>query len=91
MMLNYIDSYEKGQIGINLLITNLEALLNFIKENEVAWKKLFQKQWAIIEDEYAFASVENNGLLKDDALREVKSALEQMKILLSEKIKKDDS
>jgi len=37
MMLNYIDSYEKGQIGINLLITNLEALLNFIKENEVAW------------------------------------------------------
>jgi len=91
MMLDYINAYESGQIGMNLLITNLEALLNFLKETSKDWEEKFYKQWTVLDEFYAFVCYENRKCFNKDESKIVNEALRQMKILISKQIRNDDS
>ena len=72
--------FKEGKIDLGTLVSRLEALLNVIESVNIAWKDLFQSEWANLELVYANLLYTINNL-NDMVLNILKTSLNQNKTL----------
>jgi hypothetical protein len=82
LMSELIQLYENGKLSLYLLITKLEALLDCLEETNPTWVTLFREQWEALEQVYAIALDRGQSLEEDNFIRQIASALQEMKTLL---------
>jgi hypothetical protein len=84
-MRDVVAAYEQRAISIAFLIAQLEGLLSSLREPDPQWRALAEKEWAIIEDCYAFALDAGQTELDSESKALVARALASLKRLLDTK------
>lgn len=64
LMLGRLDAYQRGQIGLSPLITDLEALCDALQNTTADWRQDFWQKWGKLEDVYAIALDEGRSELE---------------------------
>jgi hypothetical protein len=59
LMLDRLTAFDRGAIPFGKLISDLDALLSALENKDEDWTNSFLKQWAILEDIYAYALDKN--------------------------------
>jgi hypothetical protein len=94
LMLEHLQSFEKGAIDLGSLIRGLDALFRVLEKHNEPWDYEFRHQWEKLEEVYAVAlDLHEQGLAPDLAktLNEpknqalIKSAIEKIKALLADR------
>ena len=83
-MIASIDAYESGQMSLPKLIDNLDALLVCLENMSGEWYDSFMGEWTVLEEVYAVALDRNGGRLEDDDLRKIASAVNAIRIMVSD-------
>ncbi len=78
LMKERIDEYSKGDIMIDKLLGDLEALLANLKNIDAVWKSSFLYAWGILEDVYAFALYDKKSLFDDNDMQKIKEGLKRL-------------
>lgn len=86
LMRDKIKQYQEGQIRIDQLIHDLEALFNCLEEMESSWKSSFLSSWDILEIVYASALYHNKTSLDDHDMSEIDIGLKQLEALLNDTV-----
>lgn len=83
LMQTRINQYKEGEIRIDQLINDLQALLNCLEEIDENWKDSFLSAWSILEIVYAGALFDNKTNLDDNDMLEVNRGLNELEILIN--------
>ncbi len=84
-MLHMIDAYERDQIGLATLTSNLEALLECLEHPSEDWPQAFQSEWSVLEQVYASTDDQlTSQLNRQDKNILNKAIVELRKLILSQ-------
>lgn len=83
LMQDKIKQYQEGQIRIDQLIHDLEALFNCLEGIDKTWKGAFLSSWDILEITYASALYNNKNSLDDNDMVEINKGLKELDILIN--------
>ncbi|MGC8559146.1 MAG: hypothetical protein ACP5O1_00530 [Phycisphaerae bacterium] len=86
MMLSILDAFDDRAIGLRKAIDDLEALYRSLEDTPKAWKSLFYKQWAIMEEVYAGALDKGYKQLPPDYQKLIEDAIQNLRRLVQERI-----
>src|SRR3989338_1481231 len=87
LMEQRILHYERGEITLNTLIFELEALLCVLHMEDEEWKKSFRSAWWILEEVYAVALYEGKAALSSEDRELIKKSIDTLRQLVASKIK----
>lgn len=82
-----IKQYREGQIRIEQLINDLEALLNCLEQIDETWKTDFLCAWDILEIVYASALSDNKTSLDANDMIEINRGLKELDIIINNLLK----
>ena len=54
-MVEHLDQYDRGVIGLDQLIPSLDALLCILEGTDQAWRDAFRYEWGTLEMVHAIA------------------------------------
>ena len=86
LMKKRIDEYSKGEIMIDKLLSDLEALLGNLKNINNVWKSSFLSAWGILEEVYAFALYDKKSLFDNNDMLKINEGLKKILNLIGRKI-----
>jgi hypothetical protein len=81
-MLDVIDRFERRQINIAHLITDLESLILALKNVSDDWRNKLLKEWATLEQIYAVALYREKKTLDQQEELDVTNSLSGLKDLV---------
>lgn len=83
IMQERIKQYRKGEIRIDQLINNLEALVNCLEKIDEDWKNSFLFAWSILEIVYASALYNKKVSLDENDIYEISRGLKKIDALIN--------
>jgi hypothetical protein len=85
-MAEHLDQYTRGSIGLDHLISGLDALLGLLEDRDKAWTEAFRHEWGTLEITHAIALHHGKTKLLPDSQTQVDQAIEKMRRLLHNRI-----
>jgi hypothetical protein len=86
LMKKRIDEYSEGEIMIDKLLSDLEALLSNLKNINNMWKNSFLSAWGILEEVYAFALYDKKSLFDNNDMLKINEGLKKILNLIGRKM-----
>ncbi len=85
-MAEHLDQYDGGAIGLDHLISSLDALLAVLEGTDQAWRDAFRYEWGTLETVYAIALDRGVTQLYPENQALIDEAIKNMRRLLAERI-----
>jgi hypothetical protein len=86
VMASKLDAFEKRELALSSLITDLEGLFNVVVPEDQQWRGSFWRLWGELEINYAFALDMGWKSLDDTSERLVAKAVSDLKALVAAKL-----
>jgi hypothetical protein len=80
-----LRSFDTGRITFRALLDRLISCVDNLSDEDLPWKEIFQHEWGILEDTYAYASFKEQKTIPESDMPTVESALGELKRLIAEK------
>jgi hypothetical protein len=84
LMLERIDWFHRGEIGLPALIANLDGLLNALEGVDQRWKQAFLKQWGVLEEVYADSLDKGLSAVPSENMPLINRAMDELKQLIAQ-------
>ena len=85
-MAEHLDQYEGGTIGLDHLISSLDALLEVLEGTDQVWRDAFRYEWGTLEMVYAIALDRGVTQLSPENQTLINEAIKNMRRLLVDRI-----
>lgn len=79
-----LDAYDRGQLDLRGLISNLEMILAALAHLPGGWRDAFRHQWGILEQVYSVAVVRGQPVGSAENATLVAPALRKMRAMVDE-------
>lgn len=81
LMLDRLNGFERGIIGIGKLIDDLYALVNVLESAPDSWKRYFLQEWGDLEITRAGALDREQKKFQEHEIQIIRDAVAKMKLL----------
>src|SRR4051812_47150635 len=91
LMLDAVGRYERGEIGLGRLVSDLESLLDALDNLSEEWRDSFLGEWGDLEQVHAVALDRSENQLNDQESRLVGDSLKAIRAMVQAALETPDA